>query len=194
MQVLDAGCGPGVYAEWLVEHGALVIAFDANRKMVRLARKRLGKKARVLQADLENPLDFALDGSFDIIVAPLVMDYVKDWSVVFREFYRVLKPSGVLVFSMEHPFGKYYDHQAISNYYDTDLVQYTWHGFGMPVSVPSYRRPLGAVLNPLVEAGFSLDRLLEPLPTEQFKIAEPQDYEKLVHSPGFMCIRAVKRA
>jgi len=192
--VLDAGCGPGSYTEWLVEHGAQVVAIDVNRKMVRLARKRLGSKAQVRQADLESPLDFASDASFDLIVAPLVMDYLKDWSAVFTEFHRVLKPGGILVFSMEHPFGKYYDHQATSNYYDTDMVQYTWHGFGMPVNVPSYRRPLSAVLNPLIKTGFSLDCLLEPLPTQQFKTAEPTEYEKLVRSPGFMCIRAVKRA
>ncbi|HSB65244.1 MAG TPA: hypothetical protein VLD65_01620, partial [Anaerolineales bacterium] len=61
------------------------------------------------------------------------------------------------------------------------------------VDVPSYRRPLSAVLNLLIEAGFCLDRLLEPLPTEQFKIAEPVDYKKLIRSPGFMCVRAVKK-
>jgi SAM-dependent methyltransferase len=193
LHVLDAGCGPGVYAEWLAEHGARVVALDANRKMVRLARKRLVDKAQVLQAELGKPLDFAADNSFDLIVAPLVMDYVEDWLVVFKEFHRILKPGGMLLFSMEHPFGKFYDHQATSNYFDTDLVHYTWRGFGPQVDVPSYRRPLNAVLNPLIQAGLCLDYLLEPVPTEQFRATEPVDYEKLVHSPGFMCIRAVKR-
>jgi ubiquinone/menaquinone biosynthesis C-methylase UbiE len=192
MRVLDVGCGPGVYAEWLVDHGAQVVAFDANRKMVRFARKRLGNKAQVLLANLEMPLEFSTDASFDLIVAPLVLDYVQDWAFVFREFYRVLKPCGFLVFSMEHPFGKYYDHQATSNYYDTELVKYTWHGFGTPVDVPSFRRPLNVVINPLIEAGFCLDYLLEPVPNEQFKVELPEDYDMLVRSPGFMCIRAVK--
>ena len=31
-RVLDAGCGPGVYAEWLVEHGAEVVAFDVSTR------------------------------------------------------------------------------------------------------------------------------------------------------------------
>ena len=194
LHVLDAGCGPGVYSQWLAEHGAQVVALDANRKMVRLARKRLGDKAQVLLAELGKPLDFAADASFDLIVAPLVMDYVKDWSVVFKEFHRILKSGGVLLFSMEHPFGKFYAHQATSNYYDTDLVHFTWRGFGPQVDMPSYRRPLNAVLNPLIQAGLCLDYLLEPLPTEQFRAVEPEDYEKLIRSPGFMCIRAVKRS
>ena len=43
-KVLDAGCGPGVYSEWLADRGAEVVAFDVNEKMVQLARERLGTK------------------------------------------------------------------------------------------------------------------------------------------------------
>ena len=192
-RVLDAGCGPGVYSEWLVMHGAPVLACDANKNMVRLARKRLGDRVEVLLADLEDPLEFASDASFDIIVAPLVMDYVKDWDAAFKEFNRILTPGGVLVFSMEHPASKYYDHSTTSNYFDTDLVTYTYHGFGSAVDVPSYRRPLSQVINPLIMAGFIVDCLLEPRPTEEFKAADPKDYEALMRSPGFMCLRAVKK-
>ena len=142
MRVLDAGCGPGVYAEWLVRHGAEVIALDANENMVRLARQRLGESAQVVQANLEEPLDFLDASSYDVVLAPLVMDYVKDWRATFREFHRVLKIKGILVFSMEHPYTKYDDHRETSNYFEIELVEYTWRGFGKPVRVPSYRRPI----------------------------------------------------
>jgi SAM-dependent methyltransferase len=192
LRVLDAGCGPGVYSEWLVEHGAQVVACDANRKMVHLARQRLGDKVIVLHANLEEPLQFAADASFDLIVSPLVMDYLEDWTAVFKEFHRILVAGGVLVFSMEHPFSKYLDHKEESNYFDTDLVTYTYRGFGSPVDVPSYRRPLGAVINPLIAAGFTLDCILEPQPTQEFKLADPLDYEELMHNPGFLCVRALR--
>ena len=191
-RVLDAGCGPGVYAEWLVAHGGIVVAFDANEKMVALAKQRLGEKVQVLQANLEAPLDFLSDTSFDGVISPLVMDYVKVWEPVFREFHRVLKPGGYLVFSMEHPYMKYATHHLISNYFKVERVEYVWRGFGKPVSVPSYRRPLSAVINPLLQAGFILDQILEPLPTEEFWERDPEDYEELMRSPGFMCIRALK--
>jgi SAM-dependent methyltransferase len=191
-RILDAGCGPGAYAGWLVEHGAIVEACDANEKMVKLAQKRLGDRVQVRLANLEQPLDFLSDGSFDLVVAPLVMDYVKDWESTFREFHRVLKPAGILVFSMEHPFAKFDDHRLTSNYFLVERVEYTWRGFGKPVSVPSYRRPLSGVINPLLYAGFILDQILEPLPTAEFKQKDPGDYEKLSSSPGFMCIKAHK--
>jgi ubiquinone/menaquinone biosynthesis C-methylase UbiE len=190
--VLDAGCGPGVYAEILVGLGAEVVAMDANPKMVAYAQDRIGGKALVIEASLEDPLVFFDDEIFDVIIAPLVMDYVKNWRATFGEFFRVLKPGGTLVFSMEHPMMKYFDHQVESNYFNIEKVTYTWRGFGTPVEVPSYRRSLAEIFNPLVEAGFTLDKVLEPLPTEEFQEKAPKDYEELTRQPGFMCIRAVK--
>ena len=33
---------------------------------------------------------------------------------------------------------------------------------------------------------------LEPRPTEEFKRADPEDYEELSQRPSFLCIRALK--
>jgi SAM-dependent methyltransferase len=73
--VLDAGCGSGWYAEYLLAHGAAVTAFDFNADFVALTQSRVGDRARVLQADLAAPLDFAAEGEFDLVVCPLVMHY-----------------------------------------------------------------------------------------------------------------------
>ena len=75
-RVLDAGCGPGQYAEWLVDRGAIVTAVDASPKMVKLARDRLRGRAVVQQADLSEPLTLP-DNSFDIVLCPLVLDHIK---------------------------------------------------------------------------------------------------------------------
>ena len=191
-RILDAGCGPGVYSEWLVTHGGIVVALDANEKMVALARQRLGEKVQVLQANLEAPLDFLADASFDTIVCPLVMDYIKEWEPTLKEFHRILRIQGCLVFSMEHPYMKYATHHLMSNYFKVERVEYVWRGFGKPVNVPSYRRPLSGVINPLLQAGFILDQILEPLPTQEFYERDPEEYEELMRSPGFMCVRAIK--
>ena len=62
----------------------------------------------------------------------------------------------------------------------------------MKIHMPSYRRSLEATLNPIIEAGFRLEKILEPRPTEEFKKADPEEYEKLLEQPSFLCIRARK--
>lgn len=191
-RVLDAGCGPGVYSGWLIKHGAQVVSLDASPKMVELTKQRLGSTGDVRQADLSKPLTFLDSSSFDIVLSPLVMEYIEDWKSTFAEFYRVLRPAGHFILSVTHPSFDYTYFKS-NNYFETELVGGEWRGF-QPVRVhmPSFRRPLAATLNPLIEAGFRLERILEPKPTEEFRKADPKDYEKLSKFPCFLCIRAGK--
>jgi SAM-dependent methyltransferase len=96
-RVLDAGRGPGAYAEWLVDHGAEVVGIDVSPRMLELTRGRLGAKALFLPADLSRPLDFPA-AAFDLVLSALVLDYVADWAAVMREFFRVLRQPRHLVF------------------------------------------------------------------------------------------------
>jgi SAM-dependent methyltransferase len=192
LRVLDAGCGPGVTARWLIEHGAEVVGVDASPKMVLLARERVGDSAKILEGDLGKPLDFLEDVSFDVILSSLVLSYVPDWQPVFKEFFRLLRPSGLLVFSSDHPFDDFFRFLDKANYFEVERIEDTWRGFGFEVLVPFYRRPLSEVINPLIAAGFRLDTILEPRPLPEFMDAEPADYDRLMKQPGFICIRAMK--
>ena len=55
-----------------------------------------------------------------------------------------------------------------------------WPAFGVYVHIPYYRRPLSAMLEPLLRAGFRLEHLVEPRPTAEFQIHDPQNYTKLL--------------
>ena len=72
-------------------------AIDVSLEMVRLATDRLGDRARILNADLAEPLDFAADASADLGVPSLVMHYLADWTGPLAEVYRVLKRDGAVV-------------------------------------------------------------------------------------------------
>lgn len=191
-RVLDAGCGPGVYAEWLLKHGADVVALDVSPKMVALAKQRLGGAIEVRAADLSKPLPFLDSTSFDIVICPLVLEYIEDWSRPLAAFHRVLPPGGHLIVSVTHPFFDYIYFKS-SNYFETERVSAEWRGFKpVCVQVPSFRRSLAATLNPFMEAGFQVETMLEPKPTEAFKEADPRHYEELSRQPCFLCIRARK--
>ena len=186
--VLDAGCGSGWYTEYMLAQGAKVTAFDNNAEFVRLTRLRVGDRAQIVQADLTKALDFAADGEFDLVVCPLVMHYLKSWRSVFREFNRVLKKDGFLVFSTHHPFNdwKLFDRE---DYFALELLEDEWEDVG---KVTFYRRPLTVISEDLDAAGFMIQRVLEPRPTEDFRRVNPEDYERLRKNPWFLVIRAVK--
>jgi len=63
-----------------------------------------------------------------------------------------------------------------------------WRGFAESVWMPSYRRPLGAMVDAILGAGFVFGGMLEPRPDERFREADPEDYEKLNRMPGFLCL------
>ncbi len=187
LDVLDAGCGPGVYAEELVRRGARVVAGDVAPRMRKIAAERLAGRASIIELDLAAPLPLA-DGAFDMINAPLCLDYVRDWDQAFSEFFRVLRPRGVVVLSAAHPAfdAEYFNTSA---YFEVEPVEATWSGFGEAFRMNSYRRPLSAFLNPAIRSGFRIDRMLEPLPTDQFKAADPRRHARLMHRPSFLMMR-----
>jgi SAM-dependent methyltransferase len=197
-RVLDVGSGPGVYARTMLERGAAdVVGVELSPRMIEFARQRTGGRVQFHQADIARGLPFLMDETFDIVVAPLVIGYVRELRPVFQEFHRVLAPGGVLVFSDQHPFGDFSLFKELGqakNYYAVEKVGYTWRGFGKPVHVPFYRKPLQEVVSALLEAGFILERLLEPKPTPEFQQGDPAGYAKLMVEPCFICYRARKPA
>lgn len=200
-RVLDAGCGPGIYTEILLEKGADVVAFDVTPEFVEITRERVGDRAQVLQANLNEPLTFADDASFDVVLAPLVLDYLPDLAPVYAEIARVLVPGGYLVFSASEPhcLWEYLNRRIIPDsdrdwsYFETTIFTSRWSGFGEPApEITSYHRPLSAFLNPLTKNGLYLDELLEPQPIPKFAEHDPKRYERLMRHPFFMVVRAQK--
>jgi len=204
LRVLDAGCGPGIYAEWLLRHGASVVACDVTPQMIAITQTRIESaipealdRLEIHRADLREPLTFATDATFDMVVCPLVLDYIEHWQPLFEEFFRILRPGGTFVFSCGHPTGDflYVQRKQLTEgkYFDVELFTTEWRGFGEPFPrITSYRRPLQAMLNPLLDSGFLLRSILEPKPTAEYQAVDPQTYESLLREPGFLCVRAQK--
>lgn len=188
-RVLDAGCGPGAYSEQLLSCGAIVTSIDISDRMIELARERLGPDADLRLVDMSHPLDMFNDGEFDFINAPLCLDYIEDWRTLFAEFKRILVSDGQLQFSCGHPAfdAEYFN---TDDYFSIERVECTWTGFGIDVVMPSYRRSLQEILMPLIETGFQIEQIVEPLPTDQFKSADPRRFKILMHRPGFLCVQA----
>lgn len=191
-RVLDAGCGAGWYAAELARRGALVTAVDSSAAMIRYARERFKSPALMASqvdlrvADLGQRLSFAPDASFDGIVSSLVLHYLRDWDVPLAEFRRVLKPDGWLVFSTHHPAADAV-RLGTERYLETEAVEDYWKWVG---TVRYYRRPLCAIVDAITTAGLAIERLVEPLPTDEFRRLKPDAYERLLRQPDFLLVRA----
>ncbi len=98
-RVLDAGCGTGVsVARFLIDKGFEVTGIDVAPGMLELAREQV-PEGNFLEGDMTQ-LTF-LDGVFDGIVSIFAIIHVpkEKHPTIYQNFYRVLKPNGILFFS-----------------------------------------------------------------------------------------------
>lgn len=97
LRVLDAGCGAGITAAELATHGHQVSACDIAPRMVATARQvaqDAGADVNVLVASAEGlPYPAA---AFDVVIALGLVSNLRD-DRALCEFYRVLKPGGLLL-------------------------------------------------------------------------------------------------
>ncbi|MGV0742846.1 class I SAM-dependent methyltransferase [Mycolicibacterium sp. XJ870] len=184
--VLDAACGPGLYAEELVRRGARVIGLDQSRRMVELSRERVpAGDFRV--HDLAESLDWMPDHSVDLVLFALALEYVDDRTATLREFHRVLRPDGALVLSRQHPTGDWLRHGG--NYFEARVIEETW---SKGWRVRYWLAPLEQTCDELRHAGFLIEQLREPRPTAPAAELDPETYRRLSSEPtGFLAIRAV---
>ena len=190
LEVLDAGCGGGLHAQALVAGGATVTGFDSSQAMLAIARRRLGAEARLVDADLAEPLPFP-SAHYDLVLSSLALHYLEDWSAPLGEFARVLKPGGRLVFSTHHPT---MDHEVAGgdNYFATYAFDDQWTKGGQTMTMRFWHRPLGAMVAALCEAGFAIYDVVEPLPLPEAEKLFPEAYERLSTKPHFIFFSARK--
>ena len=131
--------------------------------------------------DLENPIDWLADSSIDEAIMALVLHHLADPVSALREIHRTLKPGGRLAVSTVHPTA---DWQRLGGSYFTDeVLDDTWNS-GWEVRFR--RAPLTVWCAEFREAGFLIERLVEPLPAESMRVRFPETFDKLSKEPAFI--------
>lgn len=185
--VLEAGCGSGAQAEWLLDQGAEVIGIDLSPAMVDEAKRRCGGRGHFFVADLATPLPIEPD-SVDGITCSLALHYLEDWTVALGSFARALGDGGWVVLSLDHPFAPALPSQH-GGYFDTELVSDTWSKADVEVTQHFWRRPLGATIDAFADAGFAVDRIAEAQPSSEALHRFPDELEALSGVPCFIVYR-----
>lgn len=190
LRVLDAACGPGLYAEELVDRGAEVVGFDASPQMVELARQRLDGRAELFEHTLDAPLPMG-DASFDLVVCALAIHYANDRAATLREFRRVVRPGGAVVVSTQHPMADWL--RKGGSYFDVTLETERWESMGPDWEVSFWREPLSSLSEAAFRAGLLIERIVEPLPAGSMRDRWPEYHEELSLAPAFLMLRLVPR-
>ena len=180
LRVLDLGCGPGLYAAELASSGAAVVGVDESPEMVRLAGHRV-PTGRFQVHDLDLPIDWLDDDSFDLAVMALVIHHITNRTLVLEEVHRLLRPGGRLVVSTHHPTSDWF--RLGGSYFDVERVEEVWQD---KLRVAYWRQPLQATCDEFLEAGFMIERIVEPKPSAELQARFPHEYIKLSNLPGFI--------
>ena len=105
--ILEIGCGTGKNTVFLAQIGTRVHALDFSEGMIEKAKKKVqAENVRLSVADLTQKWPCE-NRSYDLIVCNLVLEHIKDLSLIFSEAFRVLEEEGRFLVNELHPFRQY---------------------------------------------------------------------------------------
>ena len=155
-RALDIGAGRGIASYALAKDGFEVDALEPDNSAIVGAKaiRRLAKEASLPITASENfsetlPYD---DACFDVVFARAVLHHTKDLREACQEFYRVLKPDGVLIAVREHVLSKKEDLPA---FLDAHPLHNLYGGENAFL--------LSEYQSAITQSGFLLDKTLSPL-------------------------------
>lgn len=210
-KVLSLGCGSGEDSFHLKKLGVKEsIGIDISKELIKIA-KESHPECRFEVMDMEH-LKFPAS-SFDFVYSSLAISYMKNWTKVFKETYRVLKPNSYFLFSCGHPVryamesvGDQTNHisklEIVKNR-KTKKITITGNYLGsmklgvglggLNDTVVTWHKSFGEISSELSSAGFLIEKIIEPKPLKRLKNIRPETYKKLNKIPEFVIFRLLKR-
>jgi ubiquinone/menaquinone biosynthesis C-methylase UbiE len=182
MKLLDLACGDGLDLEYYKTLGAEIFGLDASDKLVEIARKR--NPEADIKVGLFEKIPFE-DSYFDVVLSKYAIQTSEDMSPVFSEIYRVLKPGGIMMYLVTHPFRQYLEKkEKITDYFEQKIVDSNILNNSIIVKEPSHT--LNEYLSDFLFNNFDVQSF-----NEYFDPAAEQIGENKY--PGYFVLKAKKR-
>jgi 2-polyprenyl-3-methyl-5-hydroxy-6-metoxy-1,4-benzoquinol methylase len=117
-ELLDLGCGPGIYAERFYKKGFRVTGIDLSHRSVDYARASAKQKNLHIFYLCQNYLELDYQEQFDVVTL-IYCDFGvlsdADRNSLLKRIFRTLKPGGTLIFDVFTP-NSYKDVKESKNY------------------------------------------------------------------------------
>ncbi|WP_122035161.1 class I SAM-dependent methyltransferase [Aliivibrio sp. EL58] len=192
LDIIDLGCGTGVYAEYLISKGAgKLTCIDYSQDMVNMVQRKFGERITAYAQDASIGLVKEESESADLIISPLMIHYLDDLSTLFTDMARVLKKGGSFAFSTHHPFADF-ECSLSGNYFERELITEMWDTVGEPIEVQFFRRSLTELVQALTNSGLVVTAISEGKVSEKVKEMSEERYEYLSKKPNFIFIKCQK--
>ncbi|MCA9899115.1 MAG: class I SAM-dependent methyltransferase [Ardenticatenaceae bacterium] len=118
--VLDVGCGPGKDTAVLQAHNLNAIGLDYSYEMMQVGRDEYGRTVPFCQADMRHlPIGPQVDGIW--ACASLLHLHRDDFLPTLQQFWRVLRPGGILYLSVKQGDGEKW---VLTTKYGHDLPRF----------------------------------------------------------------------
>ncbi|MBN8806903.1 MAG: methyltransferase domain-containing protein [Sphingomonas sp.] len=101
--VLDLGCGSGIFSFAAAEYAKTVIGIDGSASMIALCNsdaERRGLSNAFFERHLIENVAQEMDRRFDVVLCSSVLEYLDDLPGTLKIIAHMLRPSGTLIFSM----------------------------------------------------------------------------------------------
>ena len=183
-RICDLACGQGRVARSLAERGASVVGVDLSAKLLEIARRHEHAEPRgieYLQADARS-LDTVPDRAFDGVICFMALMDIPDVAPTLHTVARILRPGGWFIFAILHPCyhtprsGEMASPEGWLRIVGDYFAEGYWRSesrTGPPGKVGAYHRMLSTYMNTLIDAGLTLERVIEPPATAALAEARP---------------------
>ena len=192
-KVIDIGCGEGRFCRILSERGAVMTGVDLTKALIERARELGSDKETYLVGDAEN-LEGVRDDTLDLAVSYIVLVSLLYYRQSIREAYRILRPGGRFVVCNVHPMrsatispaGWIRDSSRklfypLDNYTEEGPRRFPWLG----TSIINMHRTLSSYVSAFLDAGFALEGLHEPVPSDE-QLGEHPNFKDELRVPNFI--------
>lgn len=168
--VLDIGCGPGIYSSLLLRAGANVLGVDSSLVMLKATEEYCSGinsagcgSARFLHSTFEEA-DLA-DEKFDLVLATFMLSYFENLESALSKIRDHLSPKGRTIVSMLHPVRLFSTSKGSHGYTVSDYFgggYYAADFLHNDAALPLKRYNFEELFDAIKHSGLKVLNLLEP--------------------------------